>query len=291
MLKISSIGAAMLALAWLLACGDSTSMEEDTVEWGYSGESSPDKWGALSEEYSECSEGKQQSPLDIAGYSSVDGPALSFEYGDDGTHIENTGLFVKVHYEGNSRMRVGASEYTLDQAHAHNPSEHTIEGEHFPLEMHLVHEREGGGLAVLGVLYRLGAANTAIQAMIDGAPRSDGSGVMEPAYGRSGFLAGEDRLLRLLRVVDHTAVLRRCGMEGAFGDSGGIGGAGRAARCAHWRRSEQPSGAAVRRSHDNGFRIGLCSARGKLDGGANGALRKWRKNQAHRRVTPATPRL
>lgn len=188
MLRISMIGAAMLALAWLLACSDSTSMEENTVEWGYSGESSPDKWGALSEEYSECSEGKQQSPLDIADYLPVDGPALSFEYGDDGTHIENTGLFVKVHYEGNSRLRVGAHEYTLNQAHLHNPSEHTIEGESFPMEMHLVHEREDGVLAVLGVLYRLGAANAAIQEMIDGAPRSEGSEEMEPPTNAAGFL-------------------------------------------------------------------------------------------------------
>lgn len=189
MLKILITGAIMFAIAGLAACGgESNSIEEDTVGWGYSGDVSPDKWGSLSEEYSECSDGKQQSPVDIAGYSPGEGPALSFQYGDDGTHMDNTGLFVRVNHEGDSRMRVGAREYTLSQAHAHYPSEHTIEGERFPLEIHLVHEREDGGFAVLSVLYRLGAANTAIQTMVDGAPRSVGSTEMDAPMNATGFL-------------------------------------------------------------------------------------------------------
>ena len=189
MLKFLITGAIMFAVAWLAACGgESNGLEEGTVEWGYSGDRSPDKWGSLSEEYSECSAGKQQSPVDIAGYSPGDGPSVSFEYGDDGTQMDNTGLFVKVNYEGDSRMRVGAREYTLSQAHAHYPSEHTIEGESFPLEMHLVHDRDDGGLAVLSVLYRLGAANAAIQAMIDNAPAAGETTDMDSPIDATSFL-------------------------------------------------------------------------------------------------------
>ena len=41
---------------------------------------------------------------------------------------------------------------------------HTIEGERFALEMHLVHRDETGRIAVVGVLFREGEANSTIQA-------------------------------------------------------------------------------------------------------------------------------
>jgi carbonic anhydrase len=33
--------------------------------------------------------------------------------------------------------------WTLKQFHFHTPSEHRINGEHFPMEMHLVHQGPG----------------------------------------------------------------------------------------------------------------------------------------------------
>ena len=33
--------------------------------------------------------------------------------------------------------------FDLKQFHFHSPSEHTINGEHFPLEMHMVHQATG----------------------------------------------------------------------------------------------------------------------------------------------------
>ena len=114
----------------------------------------------------------QQSPVDIAGHSTDQTrPALSFAYRSDGDHMTNTGEFVKVKYGGGSSARLGQFEYALVEAHVHNPSEHTVDGQSFVLEMHLVHKRTSGEIAVVGVLYRLGEANPAIQAMIDAAPR------------------------------------------------------------------------------------------------------------------------
>ena len=116
----------------------------------------------------------QQSPVDIAGHSTDQTrPALSFAYRSDGDHMTNTGEFVKVKYGGDSSARLGQHEYALVEAHVHNPSEHTVEGERFALEMHLVHKRTPGEIAVVGVLYRLGEANPAIQEMIDAAPRQE----------------------------------------------------------------------------------------------------------------------
>ena len=47
-------------------------------------------------------------------------------------------------------------EYKFKVIHWHSPSEHTINGQRFPLELHLVHANEEGHLAVIGILYKIG---------------------------------------------------------------------------------------------------------------------------------------
>ena len=115
--------------------------------------------------------GSGQSPVDIRGWSLGGPPACRFEYRIDGNEMTNDGKFVKVKFSGDSRMSLDGLEYTLSEAHWHNPSEHTVEGERFALEMHLVHKRGDSKIAVVGVLYRLGQANAVIQTLIDMGPQ------------------------------------------------------------------------------------------------------------------------
>lgn len=113
--------------------------------------------------------GKRQSPVDISGYVDGGPSRLSFEYGGGAAYLENTGEFVKVHYEDGGGIWLGDDSYRLVEIHTHNPSEHTVDGRRFALEAHLVHRR-GDEIAVVGVLYRLGSANAAIEAVIEAAP-------------------------------------------------------------------------------------------------------------------------
>ena len=167
------MAALLIPLGLTMACNSASDdgRAGGPVEWEYSGEGGPANWGSLSEEYSSCSEGERQSPIDITAPLSGDAPVVSFGYSRDGKVLTNTGKFVKVKHDGSSRMLLGEREYTLVEAHLHNPSEHTIDGASFALEMHLVHERESGEIAVVGVLYRLGEADPIIQAIIDAAPQ------------------------------------------------------------------------------------------------------------------------
>ena len=116
---------------------------------------------------------EQQSPVDIAGYTTGDRQDLSFAYTGHAKSLTNTGEFVKVNYENGSSIRLDGHTYQLTAAHTHNPSEHTLNGESFALEMHLVHKRESGEIAVVGILYRLGEPDPAIQSIIDAAPKQD----------------------------------------------------------------------------------------------------------------------
>lgn len=162
------VGAGAVLLA---ACGGT----DEPDPWGYSGDGGPENWGGLSDDYAACSEGREQSPVDIGTGSAARGAGtdgeLSFTHGREHVHTTNTGLFVKVKYhEGRSRIRLGDREYSLVEVHAHTPSEHTIDGGGFPMEMHMVHRGPEGDLAVAGVLFRLGRANPAVQQFIDAVP-------------------------------------------------------------------------------------------------------------------------
>ena len=131
--------------------------------------------------------GGQQSPIDIAGYTTGGAPQLSFEYGGNAERLTNTGEFVKVLYEEGGRIRLGDDAYQVVEAHFHNPSEHTVEGQRFALETHLVHRR-GSEIAVVGVLYRLGSANAAIEAVIEAAPGQGEGDVRVSGLAASEFL-------------------------------------------------------------------------------------------------------
>ena len=122
----------------------------------------------------------QQSPIDIAGYTGGGAPKLKFAYDGVADHITNTGEFVKVIYEDAGGILVDGREYRIVEMHAHNPSEHTVDGKRFALEAHFVHTRTSGEIAVVGVLFRVGAANLAIQALINNAPAQGESDAKPP---------------------------------------------------------------------------------------------------------------
>ena len=130
---------------------------------------------------------EQQSPIDISGYTVGGSPQLSFEYGGNAECLTNTGEFVKVLYEDGGGIRLGDEFYEVVEAHMHNPSEHTVEGQRFALETHLVHRRESE-IAVVGALYRLGEPNAAIEAIIEAAPGQGEADVPASGLTASEFL-------------------------------------------------------------------------------------------------------
>ena len=130
---------------------------------------------------------RQQSPVDITGYVVGGAPELLFEYGGEAECLTNTGEFVKVLYEDGGGIRLGDGFYGLVEAHFHNPSEHTVDGQRFALETHLVHRR-GSEIAVVGILYRLGEPNAAIEAVIEAAPGEGEGDVAASGIPASGFL-------------------------------------------------------------------------------------------------------
>jgi len=149
--------------------------EENThkVHWAYEGEAAPEAWATLCEEYADCS-GKVQSPVDIS--TSVKDATLKPLYLDyvavKKLDILNNGHSVQVNYNAGVFV-IENVEYHLLQFHFHCPSEYTFNGEHFPMEVHLVHADADGNLAVIGVMVKEGAENQFFKKFWDKLPAKE----------------------------------------------------------------------------------------------------------------------
>jgi len=140
------------------------------VHWGYAKDVGPGHWGDLEAEFASCKTGQQQSPIDIAKASGQAVGPITFEYKKSGGTIVNNGHTIQVNVPPGSQVRMGGQTFPLAQFHFHAPSEHTVEGKAFPMEMHLVHKTAEGRIAVIGVLIESGSKNEAFEVIWNAMP-------------------------------------------------------------------------------------------------------------------------
>ena len=187
-------GSRVVWLTRLLAAlltGAACSSYGEAVKWGYDGPGAPQYWASLSEEYAICADGKQQSPIDITGYERGVASPISFSHSVDATAVRNDGRFVHVDYAAGNTLSVGRRTYELKSAHFHSPSEHLIDGESFAAELHLVHTDADGNLAVVGLLFRLGAPSPVVQAILDAVPTAGDTVVDSFTLNARGYVPDE----------------------------------------------------------------------------------------------------
>ncbi|HIE95552.1 MAG: carbonic anhydrase family protein [Fuerstiella sp.] len=133
----------------------STGTHKHEAEWSYAGKHGPDFWGTLSPSYHLATDGQKQSPIDIRTDDEVvdeDLPPLMFLYRTEQLSVVNNGHTIQHNEQPGSFLQVGDKVYTLEQFHAHVPSEHTINGKHADMEIHFVHKSPKGQVAVVAVL-------------------------------------------------------------------------------------------------------------------------------------------
>jgi carbonic anhydrase len=166
---MKALSVLLLILMFAIACSPQQ-VETAHPHWTYEGEEGPSHWGELDESYATCSVGKSQSPIDVLNPSEQDLTNISFHYQPSKLNILNNGHTVQVNYDPGSYIELDNTRYDLVQFHYHAPSEHTIDGESFPSELHIVHRSADGNLAVVGILLKEGAENVAYQPFISNLP-------------------------------------------------------------------------------------------------------------------------
>ena len=127
----------------------SASYSEVSSSWGYSGKKGPKYWEAL------CATGKSQSPIDLEKQvfeqNSVSEPFNFANYQTQlrDAKLKNNGHTVQLDSPNNFTAQISGGglggTYQFAQLHFHwgdsnnKGSEHTMDGQAFPLEVHLVH--------------------------------------------------------------------------------------------------------------------------------------------------------
>jgi carbonic anhydrase len=145
--------------------------------WAYRRKSGPDHWDSLKSEYTACSTGKMQSPINISDGLEVSASKIKFNYQVTNLTILNNGHTVQVDYRKGSNILVNGQRFDLLQFHFHTPSEHLVDGKKYPVEMHLVHKNAEGSLAVVGVMMEPGKKNIALAEVIPHLPEHAGEPV------------------------------------------------------------------------------------------------------------------
>ncbi len=160
------------------------------AHWSYEGATGPDHWAELDPECDVCRDGKTQSPIDLASETAQAGAPANPDHGMTSLHLAphehvasllDNGHTIQVTVEEGGALTTSHGTYQLKQFHFHTPSEHTIDGRSFPMEIHFVHQSADGHLAVVGIFFVEGAANENLAKLIAHFPAGPGQSAHLPA--------------------------------------------------------------------------------------------------------------
>ncbi|HWI10403.1 MAG TPA: carbonic anhydrase family protein [Burkholderiaceae bacterium] len=145
--------------------------------WDYAGNGGPQSWGRMKPEFSKCSTGTRQSPIDIRDGIRVELDPVQFDYKPSAFRVVDNGHTVQVNVAAGNSIEVMGRRYELVQFHFHRPSEERIDGKQFDMVVHLVHKDLEGRLAVVAVLLERGSAQAVVQSVWNNLPLERGDEV------------------------------------------------------------------------------------------------------------------
>jgi carbonic anhydrase len=168
MMKRRDFFRGMMVLGGCAACArlGFASEEAAAPHWEYRGEHGPDHWGQLDKANLVCSNGTQQSPINISGAVRAEVEPLAVMWKKSGAKMVNNGHTIQVNMPPGNTFSRKQKTYELLQFHFHAPSEHQVDGMTYPMEMHFVHKHaESGSLAVIGVFLMPGMPHDAFSTL------------------------------------------------------------------------------------------------------------------------------
>ncbi|MBU0474758.1 MAG: carbonic anhydrase family protein [Bacteroidetes bacterium] len=147
------------------------------VHWSHhEGEEGPAHWKDLCDAFAACG-GQAQSPINIVTNETSVGTNLNqiqIHYDSTPVDIINNGHTVQFNVSGNNTITLGEKEYKLLQFHYHAASEHTINGNHYPIEVHFVNQYSDSDYSVVGAMFEEGTANELFTEYLAEFPESKG---------------------------------------------------------------------------------------------------------------------
>ncbi len=146
------------------------------MDWGYNTENGPDKWHEISDRFKDC-KGLKQSPVNIDTHLTLTSSKLSlpvFNYTLQEIKLTDNGKTLIAHLNNKENHLIfNDKKYFLEQFHFHTPSEHTINAQYYPAELHLVHKHTDNDFAVVAVFFTAGKHNPELELLLETLKKKD----------------------------------------------------------------------------------------------------------------------
>lgn len=142
------------------------SLVNNAQVWSYSGSTAPENWGTLEENFSVCGTGTRQSPVDVPPRLLPQALPISISYHPTTTLFEDTGRTFALRPQGKSSVMYEGTEYQLKSVEFHSPSEHTVTGFNYPMEVQFIHTSAAGKTLGFAVFVEKGREATLFNSVL-----------------------------------------------------------------------------------------------------------------------------
>lgn len=139
-------------------------------DWDYQ---NPKDWASANQKFQSCA-GVNQSPIDIRDTVTANLPPLEFNYHTTAKSVQNIGHTMQIEFNQGASLVLDGQTFLLEQFHVHSPSENNINGQSYPMELHLVHASDKGELAVVALMFQHGLENEKLKHIWNSLPKNVG---------------------------------------------------------------------------------------------------------------------
>lgn len=193
--KMNNLKSMVSVSALFVAMTAGAATTAHAAKWAYGGEHGPEYWAELSGDYAACA-GAEQSPIDLVATHSATTEAIETNWRSFVSEVVNNGHTIQANAPAGNVTLFGGERYELLQLHFHAESEHTADGESFPMEAHFVHRSDSGALMVLGVFLVPGEGNAVLGEIWDAIPYEGASENTARAIDVESLLPDESAVFR-----------------------------------------------------------------------------------------------
>jgi len=114
-------------------------LAQQGTAWRYDGPFGPQSWAEISSSYSACAKGHQQSPINLGATIGTYIIPIELNWAKTDWEIEHIGPTVVLRSSTGGSAIIDDEEFRLVQINIRSPSEHTIQGVRYPMELQFMH--------------------------------------------------------------------------------------------------------------------------------------------------------
>lgn len=169
-MRFLAVTAVFISLAGLSAA-------QTAADWNYYGKTGPLGWGKLDPSFKACSDGREQSPLDIRKtHLNKSLQPIEFHYLTGTETAENNGRTIVVHVNPGSYIVANGIRYDLVQYEFRHPSEEAVKGKLTDMSVQFLHKSAEGKMAIIAVrmVMNQDAPNAILATLFANLPRKAG---------------------------------------------------------------------------------------------------------------------